>query len=183
MAKRKLKPLPLTKEVKEILQVNPNYLESQVREEGKLNPRQELFCREYMRDLNAAQAYIRAGYAARDPKDAASTLMLNPLVKDKIASLMAERNARLSINADRVIGMLVDAYDGAMKGEDYSPAVRAAQLLGQHVNLFKEHNVQTVKLAGVTNSNEEKDVDADIERLLGIVRHSPRPVATGTTSD
>lgn len=173
MAKKKLKPLPLPEEMVEKIAVNPTYLTSQVVEDGKLNARQQLFCREYMRDLNATQAYIRAGYGPKEPDKAAEVLMKNPLVKDMISQLMAERNARLNINADRVIGMLVDAYEGAMVGEDFSPAVRAAQLLGQHVNLFKEHNVQTVKLAGVSNSNEEKDVDADIERLLGIVKHRP----------
>ena len=168
MAKKKLDPLP-----PDAIIVKEEHRKNQIRNDRGLNPRQELYCLEYMRDLNQTQAYIRAGYGAKDAKDAAAILMRNPAVQDRIDHLKAERNARIAMSSDKVLEMLVTVYEKGVANEDLGPAVRAAQLLGNHVNLFKEHNVQTVKLAGLSNSNKEEDVDADIKRLLPISLYAP----------
>ncbi len=69
-----------------------------------LNPKQEAFCREYLIDLNATQAAIRAGYAPEHAESQASRLMSsNAKVKARIAELMAEREQRTQVTADRVI--------------------------------------------------------------------------------
>ena len=169
MAKRKkLDPLPT-----DAIPVKEEYRDNQVRNERGLNPRQELFCLEYMRDLNATAAYIRAGYNCRDAKDAAAGLMAKPAVQDRIDELKAQRNARIAMSSDKVLEMLVTVYEKGIDAGDLGPAVRAAQLLGNHVNLFKEHNVQTVKLAGLSNSDSKEDVDNDIKRLLPIALYAP----------
>lgn len=131
---------------------------------------------EYMRDLNATNAYIRAGYSRKDRKGAelgSGALMDNPFVKERIAELKAERAARLALTSDRVLGMLLDTYEKAMQSNDFGPAVRSAQLLGQHINLFKDHNQTTVRLAGVSNSNSQEELDRDIERLIPIALYKP----------
>ena len=172
MRKKKLTPLDPAKIIPD---VRPEYIENKVPNARGLTPRQELFCMEYMRDLCAKDAYIRAGYMQRGDRAAAGgdKLMESPFVKDRIAELKAERAARLAITGDRVLGMLVDAYDKAMNSNDFSPAVRAAQLLGQHINLFKDHNSTTVRLAGITNSNSQEELDSDIARLIPIALYKP----------
>ncbi|MFV0351215.1 MAG: terminase small subunit [Oscillospiraceae bacterium] len=70
---------------------------------AKLSPKRELFCQEYLVDLNGTQAAIRAGYSARAATTEASRLLTNANVRARIDILMAERSKRTGVNADRVI--------------------------------------------------------------------------------
>ena len=65
-----------------------------------MTERQKLFCEEYLLDLNATQAAIRAGYS---PKGNACALMAKPQIKEYIEKAIAERSRRTGANADRVI--------------------------------------------------------------------------------
>jgi len=67
---------------------------------AKLTDKQERFCHEYLIDLNATQATLRAGY--KDQKSAAK-VMRNPGVQARIAELQAGRSKRTAITADRVL--------------------------------------------------------------------------------
>lgn len=63
-----------------------------------LTSRQQLFVKEFLKDLNVRQAALRAGYS-----DAHHRVMDSPEVADAIAQAHAERNARLDIDADMVL--------------------------------------------------------------------------------
>ena len=80
---------------------------------AKLTDRQELFCREYLVDLNATQAVIRAGYSPKNAGYCGSRLLDNPDVKNRIGELMDERNEVLNINSDYVLRRLeeIDKLD------------------------------------------------------------------------
>lgn len=70
---------------------------------AKLTAKQQRFCDEYLVDLNATQAAIRAGYSPRTAEQAASRLLTIVKVSDEIAREMAERSKRTGINQDRVV--------------------------------------------------------------------------------
>ena len=63
----------------------------------------ELFCQEYLVDLNATQAYIRAGYSPVEAESAASRLCANVKVRARIDELLAARSVRVGISQDRVL--------------------------------------------------------------------------------
>ena len=65
--------------------------------------RQDLFVEEYLIDLNATQAAIRAGYSVKTANEQGSRLLANVSVQSKIAREMAERSKRTGINQDRVV--------------------------------------------------------------------------------
>lgn len=77
---------------------------------NELNDKQALFANEYLKDLNATQAAIRAGYS--DNLDTAkvqgSRLLTNDNVSDLIQKLFAERLSRTKIDADYVLNRLVE---------------------------------------------------------------------------
>lgn len=73
-----------------------------------LNPKQEMFCREYLIDLNATQAAIRAGYSAKTATSAAARLLANVNVSNRIAELKAERIEQVQIDAAYVLRRLVE---------------------------------------------------------------------------
>ncbi|WGO82305.1 terminase small subunit [Arsenophonus apicola] len=73
-----------------------------------LTNKQEAFCREYLIDLNATQAAIRAGYSEKTAHEQASRLLANVKVEKRIQELMKARKNRLNIDADYVLKRLVD---------------------------------------------------------------------------
>lgn len=68
-----------------------------------LTPKQDLFVAEYLVDLNATQAAIRAGYSAKTAAEQASRLLTNVKVSDSIKQAMDARSARTEITQDRVL--------------------------------------------------------------------------------
>lgn len=68
-----------------------------------LTPRQERFVQEYLKDLNGAQAAIRAGYSPRSAKEQASRLLTNANVADAVARAKADQLGRIGLTADRVL--------------------------------------------------------------------------------
>lgn len=68
-----------------------------------LNEKQARFVDEYLIDLNATQAAIRAGYSTKTAQEQSSRLLSNVMVQNAIAKAMAERSKRTGINQDRVI--------------------------------------------------------------------------------
>lgn len=68
-----------------------------------LTKKQKRFIEEYLIDLNATQAAIRAGYSPDTAKAIGSENLTKPDIRAHIDRAMAERSKRTGINADRVI--------------------------------------------------------------------------------
>ncbi|MGG5838795.1 terminase small subunit [Huaxiibacter chinensis] len=73
-----------------------------------LTDKQEMFCREYLIDLNATQAAIRAGYSAKTANRTASENLSKPDIQSRIAELKVQRNDLVGINATYVLNRLVE---------------------------------------------------------------------------
>lgn len=70
---------------------------------AKLTEKQKRFAEEYLVDLNATQAAIRAGYSPDTANEQGSRLLANVNIKNTVDKMIAERSRRTGINADRVI--------------------------------------------------------------------------------
>lgn len=118
-----------------------------------LTPKQEAFVSEYLLDLNATQAAIRAGYSARTAEQQGSRLLGNVKVREAVAEGKARREAATEVNAAWVLERLRENVERAMQAEPvvdrdgnetgeytYQGAVanRALELLGKHHGLFGE---------------------------------------------
>ena len=68
-----------------------------------MTKKQKRFIEDYLLDLNAPQAAIRAGYSPDTAKSIGSENLTKPDIKAQIARAMAERSRRTGVNADRVI--------------------------------------------------------------------------------
>lgn len=73
-----------------------------------LTDKQEMFCREYLIDLNATQAAIRAGYSEKTARKIGSENLTKPDIAQRIIDLKSERNERVEVNADYVLRRLVE---------------------------------------------------------------------------
>ena len=119
---------------------------------GQLNPKQELFVQEYLKDLNATAAYKRAGYTAKGnaAEVGASKLLRQAKIQARVQQALQERAKRVGISTDWVLEKLVLNSERAMEGEpiynrhgevvghraDRSAANRALELLGKHMGMF-----------------------------------------------
>lgn len=70
---------------------------------AKLTDKQKRFIDEYLIDLNATQAAIRAGYSPKTANEQGSRLLANVSIRARIEQAMAERSKRTGINQDRVL--------------------------------------------------------------------------------
>lgn len=68
-----------------------------------LTPKQKRFCEEYLIDLNATQAAIRAGYSPKTAEQTASRLLRNVKVQEYIAKRQKELSMSTEITQERVI--------------------------------------------------------------------------------
>ncbi|MBD8013878.1 terminase small subunit [Planococcus wigleyi] len=133
----------------------------------KFTEKQQRFIDEYLVDLNATQAAIRAGYSERTASAQASRLLTNVNIRARIEELKKTRADRLNLDAYWVLKRLMDISDRAMQAEpvmewdhseqqlvpsgeyqfDSSGANRSTELIGKHLGMFKE----TVKHEGEVN--------------------------------
>ena len=81
-----------------------------------LNEKQERFVREYVVDLNATQAAIRAGYSERTAYSQGSRLMGNMEVRDRVRELKEELQERTEITRDRLVEELSKVAFGDIRG-------------------------------------------------------------------
>ncbi|MNW43785.1 Terminase small subunit [compost metagenome] len=68
-----------------------------------LSAKQKLFIQEYLIDLNASAAYIRAGYKSKNPDVDGHKLLVKPSIQEAVKEAMDKRSKRTEITADRVL--------------------------------------------------------------------------------
>lgn len=101
-----------------------------------MTKKQKRFCEEYLIDLNATQAAIRAGYSPDTAGAIGAENLTKPEIQRAVAQSMAERSRRTGVNAERVVlelakvafvnvGNVIDATDATLK-EDAAPEDLAA---------------------------------------------------------
>lgn len=78
-----------------------------------LTEKQFRFVEEYLLDLNATQAAIRAGYAEKTARQMGSENLAKPVIADAIAELMQERSEKTQVDATYVLERLkeIDQMD------------------------------------------------------------------------
>lgn len=134
---------------------------------AKLTPKQERFCEEYLIDLNATQAAIRAGYSEKTAYSAGQRLLRNVEIQNRIAELKAERSKRTEITQDRVVKEL--AAMAFAKATDY------AQITSNGVALTPTAHLTPVQQAAITGIKETQsgiEVKLDKTKALELLgRH------------
>lgn len=87
----------------------------------QLTPKQKLFVEEYLVDLNATQAAIRAGYSERNASRIAVELLNKTQVQEKLQERMHEREKRTEITQDKVLNEL--AAIAFSNGSDFAKVI------------------------------------------------------------
>ena len=104
---------------------------------ARLTERQQRFCDEYLIDLNATQAAIRAGYSEKRASEQAYQLLQKTTVQDYIRKKKMERIERTEITQDMVLREL--ALIAFSNAADYAAVIEKdamAEVDGQMIQLF-----------------------------------------------
>lgn len=123
---------------------------------GELTPKQEAFVREYLIDLNATQAAIRAGYSEKNAEKIGHQLLEKTRVRAEIDALKLKREAKTEITAEWVLQTIRDTVVRCGQGEpvltdtgeptgewkfDSKGVLKGCELLGKHLALFRDRLV------------------------------------------
>lgn len=148
---------------------------------AKLTVKQELFVKEYLVDLNASAAVLRAGYDTKYPAQTAATVMESKVVKAAIQAEMDQRSEKTNISAEYVINTIKDTIERCQQVKpvlnrngdpvlietesgdvvpsyafDSKGVLKGCELLGKHLKLFTDKVEQETTLHVV-----RKQYDAD----------------------
>lgn len=107
-------------------------------DERGLTPRQAAFVVEYLIDLNATQAAIRAGYSANGADVQAVRLLADARVRAAVDAGKASRAADLKVTAADVVRILLKEATADDGPTCKTGRVKAAELLGKHLAMFTE---------------------------------------------
>lgn len=105
------------------------------------NERHEMFCQEFVKDLNASQAAIRCGYSVGSSRQQGARLMSDANILKRVDELKLERSERTKIDVDYVLKRATMMHEECWKRDDAKNAIAALKLVGDHVNVqaFKQH--------------------------------------------
>ena len=141
-----------------------------------MNPKQQIFVREYLIDLNATKAAERAGYKHAYARRASFVLLRKPEIKAAIAEGMAARAKRLDIDADRVMQEWAKIGNLAVWGKD-------GVELREHTEI-SENDAAAIAQLWLTGKNKGRiklhDKGAALDALgrhLGLNRPRSQPAA------
>lgn len=118
----------------------------------RLTDKQQRFADEYLIDLNATQAAIRAGYSVKTATEQAARLLTNVKVQEYIQKRQNKLQANTGITQEKVLAEL--AAIGFSVSTDFAPngiplinaehktssKIKALELIGKHIGMFEQKN-------------------------------------------
>jgi phage terminase small subunit len=131
-----------------------------------VTPKQQRFVEEYLCDLNATQAAMRAGYSTKTANEQAARLLANASVKSAVNAALEKRRKKTGITAEYVLSNLKEVVERClqrapvtdMKGKQIQDedgndlwefnapgANKALELLGRHLGMFVNRTELTGK--------------------------------------
>lgn len=136
-----------------------------------MTPKQEKFCAEYLVDLNATQAAIRAGYSAKTAESTGSRLLRNVNIKTHIALLREREFENTIATAKEAEAFLAKAMRGdideeVIVTEGFGDGVSQARTVTKQISA--KDRLKAAELIGKRNSlfTDKVDVDATIRPVV-----------------
>lgn len=141
----------------------------------KLTPKQVRFVSEYLKDLNATQASIRAGYSARTAEQQGPRLLGNVGVAAAITAGKTKAAERNQLSVDYVLTRLQAVAERCMQAEpvldkegnetgeyrfEAAGANRSLELLGKHLGMFADR-----LLIGDLGDKSDEELNAELIQL------------------
>ena len=132
-----------------------------------MTKKQKRFVEEYLIDLNATQAAIRAGYSPDSAKEIGSENLTKPDIAKAVDQAIAERSRRTGVNADRVVRELAKiAFVNAGEVVDLDTALLMDKISDDDMAAIQSVKVKTFGEDGIEREVKLADKLKALE-LLG----------------
>ena len=144
---------------------------------GTLTPKQAKFVDEYLIDLCATKAAIRAGYSEKTARKIGSENLSKPDIQAAIEKGQTAASVRTEITVDEVLKRLLEINNRCLEAVpvtdqdgrpigifkfDAAGANRSAELLGKHLGMFSpELNVSIEQAVLVLHSHSKDELGID----------------------
>ena len=152
---------------------------------ANLTPKQQRFVEEYLIDLNATQAAIRAGYSPRTANEQGAQNLAKLSISEAIAEAQAKREERTEITQDYVLTNIQKVIERCMQVQQVDNcltqtedgelaqafmfkeqgALKGLELLGKHLGMFVDQ-----KKVDVTTNGESINKPTVIELVAPDVK-------------
>ena len=158
-----------------------------------LRPKQKRFIEEYLVDLNATQAAIRAGYSEKTARQMGAQNLSKPVIQAAIEEAFQARSERTELTQDWVLERLEENTNRALcrvpvldhEGKETgdwtyqgSVANRSLELIGKHLGMFPNRT----EISGPDGGPIEHEVNAKHELFVRIARIAERVGAESGTN-
>ena len=126
--------------------------------EQKLTSKQNRFVEEYLIDLNATKAAIRAGYSEKTAFSIGCENLKKPYIHKKIKALLGNMTEKSKELRGWVLNQM---QKESMEAKSDSARIKALELLGRYLGLWNDK----IDLSIGINSQRKKDIDKFIDDL------------------
>ena len=113
-----------------------------------MTPKQERFILEYLIDLNATQAAIRAGYSKKTAHVIGHENLTKPVIAQAIDEAKAKRAEEIGIDATWVLRGVKQLYEDSVRADDRTNTRGALDLAGKHTHVKAWDDKKTLEHTG-----------------------------------
>jgi hypothetical protein len=132
--------------------------------DGTLNDKQQRFVEEYLIDLNASKAAIRAGYSRATAEAQASRLLAHVGIAAAIEAGKIARGARTEVTKEYLVEQLQNVFRVAIEERHFAGAARLGELLGKlNGHIIERRDVRLIKRVEDLTDEELAAVTATAE--------------------
>lgn len=134
-----------------------------------MTPKQEKFCVEYLIDLNATQAALRAGYSKRTAYSIGNEILKKPEIKSRINELRSQEFKKSIMTAEEVEARLSKAARGELQEEvvvteNIGDFMSKAKIIKKQISA--KDQVKALELMGKRNNLFSADTQIDITPII-----------------
>ncbi|MCM3703807.1 terminase small subunit [Paenibacillus macerans] len=103
-----------------------------------LTAKQERFVQEYLKDLNATQAAIRAGYSENTAAETGYENLRKPQIAAEIEKRQEKIGEQNEITVEWLLAEMKDTYIKAKEVGELSAANKTLEMLGRYKGIFND---------------------------------------------
>src|SRR5690348_2901578 len=110
-----------------------------------LSLKHQAFVDEYLKDRNATQAVIRAGYSANGARATGNRLLTNPDINTAIAARAEKASAAADVSVSWVLREAKVTYQEAKAAGQFGAAAKCLEMVGRHLAMFTDNHRLTIE--------------------------------------
>lgn len=112
-----------------------------------MSPKQQRFVQEYLIDLNATQAAIRAGYSAKTANEQGSRLLANASIREAVARGQEKVAAKAELTVEAHLDELEKIRNAALEAKQFAAATTAEVARGKVAGFYIDRTEDVTNLS------------------------------------